>query len=515
MGDYILAHDLGTSGNKAVLFSADGRLIGSIQTGYGVFYERKLWAEQDSEDWWRAVCTSTKKLLAQYNIAAEDVKAVSFSGQMMGALPVDKNGKPLTRAIIWADMRAQKQSDMLREKIDDERFYRITGHRNTASYGIQKAMWIRENMPEVYERTYKFLNAKDYMVYRLTGKFYTDASDACGMDCLDLAGRTWSEEIVEASGISYEKLPKIAESVFYVGNVTKEAAKETGLSVHTRVILGAGDGVAANVGAGCIAPGKAYCCMGTSAWVASTSEKPVFDEKRRIVCWAHAVPGLYSPNGTMQYAGGSYSWLKQTICLDEARRAEDAGISPYELMNREIQKSERGAGGVLFLPYLMGERAPKWNEDAKGVFYGITAKTTRQDMLRSVMEGIVMNLAECFSVLRESSDIEELTLIGGVAGSDIWQRSIADIFGVRVHVPVFTEEANSIGAAVIAGVGSGLLKDFSAVERFLPGREKILYDREAHRFYKGQRELFGEVYGALMPVYTKKWEDAGKGDKEQ
>ena len=247
MGDYILAHDLGTSGNKAVLFSADGRLIGSMQTGYGVFYERKLWAEQDSEDWWQAVCTSTKKLLAQYNIAAEDVKAVSFSGQMMGALPVDKNGKPLTRAIIWADMRAQKQSDMLREKIDDERFYRITGHRNTASYGIQKAMWIRENMPEVYERTYKFLNAKDYMVYRLTGKFYTDASDACGMDCLDLAERTWSEEIVEASGISYEKLPEIAESVFYVGNVTKEAARETGLSVHTRVILGAGDGVASNV----------------------------------------------------------------------------------------------------------------------------------------------------------------------------------------------------------------------------------------------------------------------------
>ena len=502
MGDYILAHDLGTSGNKAVLFSTDGRLIGSTQTAYGVFYERPLWAEQDPEDWWQAVCSSTKRLLSQYGIGAEEVKAVSFSGQMMGALPVDRDGNPLTKAIIWADMRAQKESDKLREKIDDDRFYSITGHRNTASYGIQKAMWIKENRPEIYEQTYRFLNAKDYMVYRLTGNFYTDCSDANSMDCLDLAKRSWSEEIVAASGVDPDKLPEIVESTFYVGNVTERAAKETGLSAGTKVIMGAGDGVAANVGAGCVAPGKAYCCMGTSAWVASTSERPVFDREKRIVCWAHAVPGLYSPNGTMQYAGGSYSWLKNTICVDETRRAEKEGVSAYELMNRAITESEPGAGGVLFLPYLMGERAPKWNEDARGVFYGITAKTTRQDMLRSVMEGIVMNLAECFSILREGAAIEELTLIGGVARSGIWQRSIADIFGVRVSVPGYTEEANSIGAAVIAGVGSGLLKDFSAVDDFLMGREKIDFDRASHLFYRGRREKFNAVYEALLPVYA-------------
>ncbi len=502
MGDYILAHDLGTSGNKAVLFSTDGRLIGSMQTAYGVFYERPLWAEQDPKDWWQAVCLSTKKLLLQCGIRGEEVKAVSFSGQMMGALPVDRDGNPLTRAVIWADMRAQKESEKLREKIDDDRFYGITGHRNTASYGIQKAMWIKENLPEVYERTDKFLNAKDYMVYKLTGKFYTDCSDANSMDCLDLAKRDWSEEIVSASGVDQDKLPKIVESVFHVGNVTERAAKETGLSTGTKVIMGAGDGVAANVGAGCVAPGKAYCCMGTSAWVASTSEKPVFDQAKRIVCWAHAVPGLYSPNGTMQYAGGSYSWLKNTICLDETRRAEEEGGSAYDRMNRAIAESAPGAGGVLFLPYLMGERAPKWNGDAKGVFYGITAKTTRQDMLRSVMEGIMMNLAECFSILRESTAIEELTLIGGVARSGIWQKSIADIFGVRVNIPGYTEEANSIGAAVIAGVGSGLLKDFSAADHFLMGKEKIEFDRDSHRFYCGRRKKFNEVYEALLPVYT-------------
>lgn len=502
MGDYILAHDLGTSGNKAVLFSAAGSLIGSMQTAYDVFYERPQWAEQDPEDWWQAVCSSTKKLLSLYGVRGDEIKAVSFSGQMMGALPVDRDGKPLAKAIIWADMRAQKESDLLREKIDDDRFYGITGHRNTASYGIQKAMWIKENRPDIYEQTYKFLNAKDYMVYRLTGKFYTDCSDACSMDCLDLARRSWSEEIVAASGIDQDKLPEVVESVFYVGNVTEKAAKETGLSVDTKVIMGAGDGVAANVGAGCVAPGKAYCCMGTSAWVASTSERPVFDKSKRIVCWAHAVPGLYSPNGTMQYAGGSYSWLKNTICVDEMKRAKNTGCSAYDLMNREIAESLPGAGGVLFLPHLMGERAPKWNEDAKGVFYGITAKTTRPDILRSVMEGIVMNLAECFSILRESTVIEELMLIGGVARSGIWQKSIADIFGVRISVPGYTEEANSIGAAVIAGVGSGLLRDFSMVDDFLEGKEKIEFDRVSHQFYCDRRKKYNEVYEALLPVYA-------------
>ena len=503
MAEYILAHDLGTSGNKATLFATDGTLVGSRTVAYPVYYDKPLWAEQDSNDWWNAVCNSTKELMSAYGVDAEDVKAVSFSGQMMGCLPVNADGEPLCRSIIWADMRAEAQTEALREKIDDDAFYKITGHRNTASYGIQKAMWLKDNCPEIYEQTYKFLNAKDYMVYKLTGKFYTDCSDANSMDCLDLAKRQWSKKIVEASGVDFDKLPEVVESTYSVGNVTEAASKETGLSVNTKVIMGAGDGVAANVGAGSVAPGKAYCCMGTSAWVAATSEKPVLDEEKRIVCWAHAVPGMYSPNGTMQYAGGSYSWLKNTICLDEIRRGMDNGCSPYELMNDQIKESAPGAGGLLFLPHLLGERAPRWNADAKGVFFGLTATTERKDILRSVMEGILMNLANCFEILKENTPIEELLLIGGSARSDVWQQAVADIYGVTVKVPRYIEEANSMGAAVIAGVGSGIFEDFSAIEKFIEIRDVVEVQSEVHETYEQIREKYNVLYDTLLPMFGK------------
>ena len=501
MAEYILAHDLGTSGNKATLFSTDGTLVGSRTVAYPVYYDQPLWAEQDANDWWKAVCLSTKELMLVCQVNADEIKAVSFSGQMMGCLPVDREGNPLCRSIIWADMRAQKQEEELREKIDDEAFYKITGHRNTVSYGIQKAMWLKENRPEIYEKTHKFLNAKDYMVYKLTGKFYTDCSDANSMDCLDLAKRQWSKKIIEASGVDFEKLPEVVESIFYVGKVTEKASEETGLSVHTKVIMGAGDGVAANVGAGSVAPGKAYCCMGTSAWVAATSETPVFDEKRRIVCWAHAVPGMYSPNGTMQYAGGSYQWLKNTICLEEIRRGEEKECSPYELMNAQIQESKPGAGGVLFLPHLLGERAPRWNADAKGVFFGLTATTERKDILRSVMEGILLNLSICFDIMKESTLVEELLLIGGSARSEVWQKAVSDIFNVNVSVPRYIEEANSMGAAVIAGVGAGIFEDFSAIEKFIQVTNRVTPDKNNQECYQKLKEKYNAVYEALLPVF--------------
>ena len=501
MGEYVLAHDLGTSGNKATLFSTEGVLYKSCTYAYGLYRDNPVWAEQSGEEWWQAVCNSTKEILKSCKIKSDEVKAVSFSGQMMGCLPVDREGRPLRRAIIWADQRAGRQAHSLREKIEEDRFYRINGHRNTASYGIQKAMWIKEEEPEIYRNTYKFLNAKDYMVFRLTGKFYTDCSDANSMDCFELSSRRWSEEIVEASGIDIEKLPEIVESVFYVGNVTEKAAKETGLSVSTKVIMGAGDGVAANVGAGCVTPSRFYCCIGTSAWVAGTSETPVLDEKRRTVCWAHAVPGLYSPNGTMQYAGGSYKWLKDTVCREEINLAQIQKCSPYEIINERIGRCKAGADGLLFLPYLLGERAPRWNPYAKGVFFGITPSTTREQILRSVMEGIFMNLGKCLEILTGGNTPDEMLLIGGAARSSQWQQCAADVFRTEVCVPSFLEEANSMGAAVIAGVGSGIYKDFSAIEKFIKIKEKRMPDSDSEKIYRDLGEKYEKLYQALISVF--------------
>ncbi len=313
----------------------------------------------------------------------------------------------------------------------------------------------------------------------------------------------WSDELISYAGIDGDKLPELKPSTFVAGGVTEEAAKATGLAVGTPVVMGAGDGVTANVGAGSIKPGKTYSCMGTSAWITTTTEKPIYDPQMRSVTWAHAVPGLYAPNGTMQTAGGAYSWLKNTICTMEAYEAQQKGVSPYDLINEEIEKSPAGANGVLFLPYLLGERAPRWNHEAKGAFLGLKAETARRDMLRSVLEGVTMNLAIILDILKTQVDIDEIMVVGGGAKGRVWRQIMADIYNTRIVVPTVLEEAGSMGAAVIGGVGAGIYKDFTAIDKFLEISDVQEPNPEAVKAYGPVRELFDDCYFALEKVFHK------------
>ena len=501
MSRYLLAHDLGTSGNKASLFTTDGEFVGSEVYGYEADYFNGTWAEEDALAWWKAVCVTTQQLIHKTGTDPHDIAAVSFSGQMMGCLCVDREGRPLRRSIIWADSRAVAQAAALEEKISQKDFYHITGHRNSASYGVQKLMWIRDNEPDVYRQTYKVLNAKDYIVCCLTGEYCTDYSDANSMTCFDINRLEWSSELIGCAGIDPDKLPDAKPSIHVAGTVTAKAAGECGLAAGTPVVIGCGDGVSASVGAGSVEPGKTYSCLGTSAWITTAAEKPVFDEKMRTVTWVHAVPGLYAPNGTMQTAGGAYSWLKNTVCEMEGFMARERGMSPYDLMEEEIEKSPAGANGVLFLPYLLGERAPRWNHQAKGAFLGLKAENTRADLLRSVLEGITLNLDIILETLRTSVSIDEITVVGGGAKGKAWQRIMADIYGTRILVPRVLEEAGSMGAAVIAGVGTGIYPDFRAIDRFLEIVHVREPDPEKAKAYQPVKELFEACYRALEPVF--------------
>ena len=503
MEKYLLAHDIGTSGNKATLFTVDGKLIKSSVISYGAHYFHDTWVEQDAEDWWRAVCASSREIIESTGIQAGDIAAVSFSGQMMGCLCVDSDGNPLRPAIIWADQRSQKQVRQIERQIPQYDKNHIADHRNTASYGIQKLMWIRDNEPQVYEKTYKVLNAKDYIIFKLTGRFVTDPSDANGFSCFDLKTFQWSDEILSCTGIDRGKLLEIVPSIQTAGAVTKEAALQSGLKQGTPVVVGGGDGVVANIGCGSVAPGKTYCCMGTSAWITTTAEHPIFDEQMRTVTWAHVIPGLYAPNGTMQYAGGSYNWVKNIMCTAEMEKAEKEGKSPYNYMDAMIGESKAGSGGVIFLPYMLGERAPRWDADARGAWIGLKPENTRGDMLRSVLEGITMNLSICLDILREQTPIQEITVAGGGAKSRIWRQIMADIFQAKMQVPSLLEEGGSMGAAVIAGVGAGVYADFSVINRFI----KIDKVQEPHvpaaRTYEKAKQNFDLYYFALRDAFKK------------
>ena len=501
MTKYLLAHDLGTSGNKATLLSQEGKLAGSCVLNYGTDYFNANWAEQDSGDWWKAVCETSKALLEKTGISNEDIACVSFSGQMMGCLCVDREGTPLRKSIIWADQRAEKQVYELGRKVPVKDFFYITGHGNRSSYGLQKLMWIRDNEPEIYENTYKVLNAKDYIVFKLTGNLYTEYTDASGNDCLDINRLVWSERIIEAAGIDYDKLPEVKESTFIAGGITAEAARATGLKEGTPVVMGGGDGLCANIGAGSYKTGKTYSYIGSSAWIATTTEKPVPDEKMRIVTWPHIVPGLYTPNGSMQSAGGSYHWLKETLCGLEIEKAIREDRSPYEIIEESIEKSVPGARGITFLPYLIGERAPIWDANAKGAFIGLKMENKTEDMYRAVMEGVTYNMSLILDALQEQVTINEITVIGGGAKSEVWRQMMADIYKVKINVPALLEEATSIGAAVTGGVGIGLFKDFSVVDDFLEINNEAFPQEETMPAYEEGKRRFNIYYEALKDCF--------------
>lgn len=501
MGRYILAHDLGTSGNKATLFSEGGKLIASQVYGYNTDYFNVNWAEQDGNDWWLAVCATTKGILAATGIENKDIAVVSFSGQMMGCLCVDRQGNPLRKSIIWADQRAQAQAAAIGERISMKDFYHITGHRNSASYGIQKLMWVRDNEPEIYGQTYKMLNAKDFIVYHLTGNFYTEYTDGTSNNCLDLNALMWSDRIIEYAGIDPDKLPELKPSTYIAGGVTPKAATATGLAEGTPVVLGGGDGVCANVGAGSICPGKTFSYVGSSSWIATTTEKPLFDAEMRTITWAHIVPGLYAPNGTMQSAGGSYNWIKNNLCLQEIDQANSEGINAYDIINALIEESPPGANGIIFLPYLLGERAPRWNPDAKGAFIGMKMQNNRNDLFRSVLEGVAMNLSIILDILRKQVDVNEIFVIGGGAKGAVWRQIMADVYNARIVVPVLLEEATSMGAAVTGGVGAGLFKDFNAIEKFIQV-DSIHTPNEANfDVYRDTKKIFDKCYDSLEGVF--------------
>ncbi|MEM6526694.1 MAG: FGGY family carbohydrate kinase, partial [Chloroflexota bacterium] len=266
MENYVIAHDLGTTGNKATLYDREGRLVGSAFYGYGTEYAHTGWAEQNPEDWWTAVCHSTRELLQQTHVSKDDIACITFSGQMMGAVPLDKNARPLRNAIIWADQRSLEQEAWIGERVSFEDMYQISGHRLSASYSLAKILWIRDNQPGIYDATYKFVHAKDAMVARMTGNFVTDPSDASSMNLYDISTGKWSGKLLDAVDLPESKLPEIRQSVDVVGEVLATIADEVGVAAGTPVVIGGGDGACAAAGAGVISEGSAYNYVGSSSW---------------------------------------------------------------------------------------------------------------------------------------------------------------------------------------------------------------------------------------------------------
>lgn len=499
MPGYLIAHDLGTTGNKATLFTTGGELVDSVTTAYGTHFFQDVCAEQNPLDWWRAVCDSTSRLLRGRDPAL--VRGMAFSGQMMGCVCVDKQGEPLRDAIIWADQRSAEEAAQLRQRIGEREFYRITGHRASPSYTIEKLMWIRSHQPEIFARTYRCLQPKDYVIYKLTGSFVTDYTDASGTNAFDLERLCWSAPIFQAAGLDPSVMPPVFPSTHVAGGVLPQAAKACGLRPGTPVVIGGGDGCCASVGAASIQPGVAYSYLGSSAWVSAAADAPILDPEMRTFNWAHIVPGLYAPMGTMQAAGNSFNFVRGRMCKNLEDQAALENTDVYRLIDRLAAASPPGANKLLFLPYPLGERSPRWNPEARGAFIGLKMEHTQGDLLRATLEGILFNLKLILDVLRQSLPISRINLIGGLAQSPVLRRMMADIFGVEVCKLSRLEQATSMGAAVTAGVGVGELPDFSAIHRFIHMDETLCPNLRQHQRYQQILPLFDQAYHQLEPVF--------------
>jgi xylulokinase len=448
------------------------------------------------------VCVSTRQLIADAHVRPADVACVSFSGQMMGAVAVDRQARPLRNAIIWADMRAEEEARRIIDGVGWERTYRITGHRASSSYSGAKILWVREHQPEIFAEAHKFLHAKDFIVARLTGVFATDPTDASGMNLYDLRAGDWSTAILDAIGLDPALLPELHASTDVIGGVTPLAAEETGLAPGTPVVIGAGDGMCAAVGAGVVAEGSAYNYVGSSSWIGLASREPIYDPQMRTFTWAHMVPGLFHPNGTMQAAGGSYQWARDTLCLPEVDAAARLGLSAYELMNLQAESSPPGANGLLFLPYLLGERSPRWNPKARGAYIGLTMKHSRADMIRATLEGITLNLRVILEAFEEQgAHVDAMRVIGGGAKGRTWRQIMANIYGVPVLRPALLDEATSLGAAVAGGVGVGIFPDFSIAEQLTPAVERTEPNSELRPLYDRLYAAFNQAYEQMAPLY--------------
>ncbi len=503
MANYVIAHDLGTTGNKATLYDREGALVGAAFHAYDTEYAHTGWAEQNPDDWWDAVCLSSRQLLSETGVRGDDIACISFSGQMMGAVPLARDGRPLRNAIIWADQRALEQERWIGERLAFDDVYRITGHRLSASYSLAKILWLRDNQPDVYAATHKFTHAKDAIIARLSGAFVTDPSDGSSMNLYDLERGAWSETILDAVDLPVEKLPALRPSTAVVGEVRAAVAADVGVAAGTPVVLGGGDGACAAAGAGVVSEGAAYNYIGSSSWIAISTPRPIYDPDYRTFTFGHVIPDMFMPTGTMQAAGASYQWTRDQLSLFEKETAERLGISPYELINLEIAQVGPGAEGLFFLPYLMGERSPRWNPHARGAFIGLTIRHSRAHMYRAVLEGVTMNLRVILDAFRaQGTPIDAMRLIGGGASGRVWNQIMADIYGMPVHRLAILEEATSMGAALVGGVGVGLYPDFNLAQQMNAIAATVSPDAVAQATYEKMMPVFESLYAALEPVYA-------------
>jgi xylulokinase len=451
---FVLGIDVGTSGTRAVIVGENGHIVASATEEHEPFASPRIgWAEQRPEDWWRACGIAVRKALAGADSHGDQIACVGFSGQMHGAVMLNASDAVVRPALIWCDVRTGKQCQELSEKIGAEWLIRLTCNPALPNFTLTKLMWVRENEPDNWKRVRSVLLPKDYVRFRLTGTKGMDVADASGTLMLDVTNRRWSNALMQATGMELSLLPRLFESPEICGKISAAGAAATGLSSGTPVVAGAGDQAAGAVGMGIVAPGAVSATIGTSGVVFAATDRPALDLKGRLHTFCHAVPGRWHVMGVTQAAGLSLRWFRDQFGARGDGNPKNARTA-YDRLTAEAATAPPGSDGLLWAPYLMGERTPHLDPNARAAFIGLTASHTRAHIIRAILEGVAFSLRDSFTLFAEMGvPVKSIRLGGGGARSPLWRQIQADVYGQEVEI-LEAEEGAAFGAAILAGVGA-------------------------------------------------------------
>ena len=491
--DYLLGIDIGTSACKVAIFNKNGKVMASANGDYPVYYPHEGWAQQKPDEWWHAVCGAICECLETGNISGEQIAGVGIDGQSWSAIAIDHEGNVLTDTPIWMDTRAQEICDRLNNEIGSENIFNVAGNSLQPSYTTAKILWYKENMPEVYNKIYKILQSNSFIAYRLTGAITQDLSQGYGLHCFDMRTGTWDEVMCEKLGIPVDFLPEIVACDKVVGTVTEEAAAQSGLAVGTPVVAGGLDAACGTLGAGVIHPGETQEQGGQAGGMSICTDTYKADPS--LILGYHVVPGQWLLQGGTTGGGGVMRWFEREFADYERSRKAVTGKSSLEQLNEIAEAVPAGSEGVVFLPYMSGERSPVWNPYAKGVFYGLDFAKTKGHMVRACMEGVAFSLRHNLEVAEAAgAKAEVLRAMGGSANSFLWTQIKADVTGKAVVVPA-SDTATTLGAAILAGVGVGFYKDYEEAVSM------TVKETRRHEPNPENKEVYNKTYRTYRDLY--------------
>jgi xylulokinase len=504
-GPYVIGCDVGSQGTNAALYAADGTLAASAYQPYDVAFPHPGWAEQDPRLWTAALHAAIASLLAEVPEGPSAVKGLSFGSQLDGMVVCDRQGRALRPAMIWMDRRAEPQAAAMAAKIAPEEFYRQVGANLDSSHAVFKALWVRDEQPEVFAQAASLQSPGTYVLREAAGVLAVDYSNASSLALLDPRTRSWSERVLEAAGIDPALLPELAPGTQPVGRVTAAFAAATGLSPGTVVVVGCGDEMAATLGAGVFAPGEVCDVVGTAEPVCAASAEPREDPTMLVECHPHADPAVWLLENPGFVSGGNLRWWRDQFAPLEREGESRGDGDAYDLLTGPAAAVAPGAEGLVYLPCMQGAMAPEWNGAARGVFYGLTLAHTRAHMTRALLEGSAYALRDIVEAMRNAGlEVRRLTIVGGGAKGALWRQIKADVTGLPVRVPE-SVETTATGAAILAAVGSGVHAGVAeAVDAFVAYQpEEQAPDPERHQAYADAYRRYREVYFALKPVFER------------